>query len=195
MLCFVVAMRPEARPLIRHYGLQQDPGCDLFRVYRRDGIALVVAGIGKVRAAAATACLGLTVNGRDAVWINVGVAGHGEREVGEAVLAHTVRDAATGRTWRPEIAFASPTPTDEVITVDDVERDFRRPAAYEMEAAGFYPIARRFSGPDRVHCLKVISDGPGVAPESLTRDRLASLIEGRLETVGKLVGELRRILG
>ena len=88
MLRLVVALSAEARPLIEHYRLERDSEARAFKVFRRDDVALVVAGLGKVAAAAATSFLHLAAGGgRNAVWLNVGIAGHGSRAVGEAVLA------------------------------------------------------------------------------------------------------------
>ena len=197
MLCFVVALRPEARPLLDRYRLE--PLADRpFRIYRRDDLALVISGIGKVAAGAATAYLQAhlrSTSERPLAWLNVGVAGHGRRPVGEAVLAETVRDDGSGRSWRLPIPFDAPVATSGIVTVDRVERTFAEPVVYDMEAAGFVATARRFAPAELVQCLKVVSDGPGMVPEDLTRERLFELVAGRLDDVAAVAEALTDALG
>ena len=84
MTRFVVALRAEARPLIDRYRLEPaDDGA--FRCFHGSGRSLVISGVGKVAAAAATACL--HEKPLD-VWVNVGIAGHRDRAPGELVRAH-----------------------------------------------------------------------------------------------------------
>jgi nucleoside phosphorylase len=191
LLRFVVALAAEARPLISSWRLERDVRCDAFGVYRRDDVALAVSGPGKTAAAAACAFLHLATGGvRHAAWLNVGVAGHGSLEVGRAVLAHKVRDQASGRSWYPPHVFRPGLPTDVVTTVERVERRFADEGVYEMEASGFYPTACRFSSAELVQCVKVVSDGPDDAPERLTARRVESLIEARMASIAELAGEV-----
>ena len=46
-----------------------------------------------------------------------------------------------------------------------------------------------------MQCLKIVSDGPGVAPESLTARRVETLIGDNLEAVEWLSGECVRLAG
>lgn len=202
-LRFVVALDAEARPLVERYGLTRDPARRSFRLYRQrdggDGVALVVTGPGKVAAAAGAAYLHLAASGgRDGVWLNVGTAGHGERPVGEVVLAHKVRERGTGRSWYPPQLFDPPCATDEVVTVERPETAFSEPGAYEMEAAGFYPTACRFATAELVHCLKVISDGPEAPGERLDAAAVTELVASATSAVevlaaacSELAAELR----
>jgi hypothetical protein len=208
MLRFVVALEPEARPLIDRYRLRRDPDEHAFAIYRRDGTALVVSGIGKAAAAAATAYLHLATGGEGhAAWLNVGIAGHGRRPVGEAVIAHKVRDAASGRCWYPP-RIAATGESDEVVTVDRPETAFPEAVAYEMEASGFYDTACRFASSELVQCLKIVSDGPDrratqaspLPPACCNRATVTALVEHRLDAVERLAAgclelsaELRRL--
>ena len=201
MLRFVVALEAEARPLIEQYRLAPGGGERGFKTFRRDDVALIVAGIGKVAAAAAVSRLhGVTGAERDAVWINVGIAGHGTRPVAEAVLAHKVVDRASGRAWYPPLVFKPPCATDQVTTVDRPERAFDLPGAFEMEASGFVPSAGRFASAELVHCVKIVSDGHSSSLEGLTPEVVRRLVASQLSTVeavaeacASLSRELRRV--
>lgn len=190
----MVALAAEARPLIARYRLERDAGVDAFALFRRGDVALAVSGPGKVASASAAAFLHLAAGGaRQAAWLNVGIAGHGSRAVGEAVLAHKIRDRASGESWYPPHVFPPSLPTDVVTTVDTVERRFADEGLYEMEASGFYPTACRFSSAELVQCVKVVSDGPGSAPERLSAMRVESLVAARLESIAELARDLARL--
>lgn len=194
MLFFVTALEPEARPLVSRFRLARDDAPGAFKVYRRDDVALVVSGPGKVAAAAATAYLHLHAGRpRAAAWLNAGVAGHTTLPPGAAVLAHKIRDRASGGTWYPPHVFRPRIDTCEVVTVDTVERRFADEAAYEMEASGFYSTACRFATAELVQCVKVVSDGPSVAPESLTARRLEDLIGDAAERIAEVAEDLTRL--
>ncbi len=204
MLRFVVALGAEARPLIERYRLRREPDEHAFAIYRRDEVALAVSGIGKAASAAATSYLHLVTGAmRHAAWLNVGIAGHRQRPVGEAVMAHKIRDAASGRAWYPPRIAVSPKSdgiSDEVVTVDRPETKFGEAVAYEMEASGFYDTACRFASSELVQCLKVVSDGPGTKVAELTAAKVASLVERQLSAVESLAqgclelsNELRRL--
>ncbi len=201
MLRFVVAFEAEGRPLIERYRLEREAEPGAFKIYRRDDVALVVSGIGKAAAAAATSFLHLAAGAElDAVWLNVGIAGHGTRAVGEAVLAHKIHDRASGRSWYPPLVFPPPCATDQVTTVDRPEREMDAPGAFDMEASGFVATAGRFASAELVHCLKVVSDGPGADLERLTPRTARRLVEKQLPIIeavaqacAPLSRELRRI--
>ena len=63
-----------------------------------------------------------------------------------------------------------------LITVETVEREYAEDAAYDMEAAGFYPIAWHASTAELVQSLKVISDHPGDLVADLDLHRIEGLI-------------------
>ncbi len=208
MLRWVVALLPEARPWITHFGLTLDPRAEAFKVYcsarasnsqpaaAPPDVALIVAGPGKVNAAAATSYLHWAAGApRHAVWLNVGIAGHRTAELGQLVWGHKIGDLATGGNWYPPRVFRTRCATSEIVTVDRVEHTFTTPAAYDMEAAGFYPTACRFATAELVHCFKVISDGPAADTRSdqLTPAKVEGLIAAQVGAIVPIVEELGQL--
>lgn len=174
-LRFVVALQAEARPLVERFGLELLAENHAFHVYRGELGWAIVAGLGKASAAAATAYLHLLAGGEPGqVWLNVGIGGHGQRAVGEAFIAHKIQDAASGLSWYPPLVVDLPCPTAPLLTVERLEEEYTLPWVHEMEAAGFYPTACRFSTSELVQCFKVISDNPEA---TLTRSTSSSLVE------------------
>jgi len=155
----VAALPAEARPIISRFDLkrvQPDRGLPL---YRRGHISLVLAGPGKTNAAAATDFLGALVGrSADPAFVNVGIAGHRERHIGEVLLASRIRDAACGRVWHPTLPASGPWPVEALLTLDRPDLAYASDEMLDMEASGFYPTACGYARPELVQVLKVISD-------------------------------------
>lgn len=184
----VVALNAEAKPLIEAFKLKARTPRGAFPIYERDEFALIISGIGKVAAAAATTYLyTLTGQVRDIAWLNVGVAGHGARPLGEGVIAHRLTDAATGRRWYPPQIFRFPCPTDELLSVDTPQTKYPTEAMYDMEAAGFYATATRFSTAELVQCYKVISDNRSIPVHEVNASCVQQQIGARLDEIRKIV--------
>ena len=159
MICFVVALDAEAKPLIRHFGLTRLTGDHGFPAYHGDNIFLVVSGIGRINAAAATAHLhGIAGFPENAIWINLGIAGHAELAIGDAALAHKITDVSGGRSWYPPMIVHPPWQTLALRTVEQADDSYAHEDLVDMEASGFIETAIRFSTGELVHCLKIISD-------------------------------------
>ena len=183
----VVALTCEAKPLIRRYELVPCDGRTTFRELGNadDTIRLVISGVGRESAAAATAQL-VDRHG-DGAWLNVGVAGHSEHAVGTPLLAHRIIDSAGGRVWYPPIVFEPPCASATVRTVDEACLDYRTDDLYEMEAAAFFETARRAATHELVQSLKIISDNRSTGSTAITARRVDELIETNLDTITALV--------
>lgn len=190
----VVALVAESRPLVHHFGLREERTARGFRVYHGDDMRLTVSGIGKTAAAAGTAYLGaLAGGGQHEAWLNVGIAGHAELEIGEAVHALRITDVATGRNWYPPQILDLPGRGLHVLTVDRAESAYADDAVYDMEAAAFYATALRFSVGELVQCVKVVSDNRAAPPDSTTRQRVSELMQSQLPAIEEAAGALGRL--
>ncbi|MCE2449990.1 MAG: hypothetical protein J4F35_16940 [Candidatus Latescibacteria bacterium] len=183
MLCLVVALAAEARPLLASHRLQGVSGHP-YRICTGEQTHLIVSGIGKVAAAAATAYLRALIGDTPAAWLNIGIAGHGSQAVGTPLLAHKVVDAASGKPFYPTFTAPPPCRTTLLHTVDRAQSPAGN-AAYDMEASGFCEAAQRFATSERVHCLKVVSDNPPSPYQTLNAKKIEALIEAQLDTVAQ----------
>ena len=188
----VTALTPEAAPLIEHYRLEKVDSNPMFPLYRNDTIYLVVSGIGKTLAAAATAYLH-TKSGEmpNQPFLNIGIAGHQRAITGVPRVASRITDQSTGQTWYPSQINRDSMDRSTLITVETVERVYAEDAAYDMEAAGFYPIAWRASTAELVQSLKVISDHPGEPVADLDLQRIEGLIGDCIYEIHSLVKALQ----
>lgn len=202
---FVTALPSEAKPLIEHFHLTLAPEAGFYKIYESPGIRLVISGVGKVRSAAATEFLYTaakaaassrpltdSAQNRNVIWLNVGLAGHRDFEIGKAVLAHKITDRSTGESRYPPLLFKAPCATASLLTVDRPETRFSEPFAYEMEASGFYEAAARFSTAELVHSFKIISDNCATGPK-VSASAAERLIGNHLPTVENLLQSLRSL--
>ena len=191
MLCLVVALAAEARPLLASHRLQGVSGHP-YRICAGEQTHLIVSGIGKIAAAAATAYLRALIGDAPTAWLNIGIAGHGSQAVGTPLLAHKIVDAASDKPFYPTFTAPPPCRTTLLHTVDRAQ-PAADDTAYDMEASGFCEAAQRFATSERVHCLKVVSDNPQSSYQTLNAAKVEALIESQLDTVAQ-VGEHLRTL-
>lgn len=188
MINLVVALPAEARPLVDHYALARAQDKTAFPVYQSAAMRLTVSGPGKVAAAAATACLGNHPDATDkAAWLNIGIAGHASQAVGTGLVAHHIRDIANDDHWYPPQLLDHEIPGSCLQTVDLPEQRYRQDSLYDMEAAGYYPTACRFSTSELVQCFKVVSDNPDTPASNITAASCTCLIEAQLDNINRLV--------
>lgn len=190
----VVALDAEAKPLISWFGLKRQQPDRGFPVFRHAHIALVVSGPGKANAAAATAHLHAVCGfPRDALWINVGVAGHRNHEVGATFVSHAVDDAASDRSWYPPLAITPPWPSARVVTLDRADLAYEFADLVDMEAAGFYPTACRFSTSELVQAVKIVSDNLATPAHTLKPRDITSLVGRQLDALDLFLHRLGRL--
>jgi len=193
---FIVALPAEAKPLIAHYRLKRRVGEDAFAVFEKEGISLTVSGIGKVATAAAIGYTHVLFGKRkNAVWLNVGVAGHREHPLGSVWIAHKITDAETGRRWYPSICFRAHCPSAEIRTVSQPETEYARECLYDMEAASVVETATRFSSGELVHCLKVISDNRQSVVWDIDPARVTTWVENAIDVLLYTKQALRHLAG
>jgi nucleoside phosphorylase len=194
MIHLVVALPAEAKPLIRHFGLERRSDTSPFPVYDSDSLSLIVSGVGKQQAAAATACLhAASAAAPDYAWLNIGIAGDGARAVGEGVLAHSIKDAATRRCWYPPLVFQPPCETTAVLTVDEAASAYPRACSVDMEASAMMAVATRFSTSELVHCFKIIADNPANPARCISAASTERLVAQKLDQIEVIVRELTQL--
>ena len=194
MINIVVALKAEARPLIRHYELHNRHPDSTFPVCLGKNMALVISGPGKAAAASATACLqGLTQGNKGNAWLNIGIAGHATYAIGDGRIANRITEHATNRSWHPPQVHNLDIATGKLLTVDSPENDYPVDALYDMEAAGFYPAACQFSSSELVQCFKIVSDNRQHANTKITAKHCEQLVGSKLNTINSLVETLENM--
>ena len=188
MIRLVIALTAEARPIIEYFNLKKHLSQRLFPIYRNRDIALVVSGVGRMAAAAATAYLhSETGEYRDCGWLNIGVAGHAKWHCGLGVLANRIIDSSTLRCWHLNQLLGIPIELAPLITVDSPETEYSEEGMYDMEAAGFCFVASRCTALGLVQCYTVISDNHFTSNSTVTPYRVRQLISDRMVEIDNLM--------
>lgn len=193
---FVVALSPEAQPLIRYYKLKRDRQISAFEVYKNDDLQLIITGMGKYNAAIATGYMaGLSRSGATPAWINVGIAGGQVAEIGRALLINAITDSEYGKKYYPTICFESDLPQASLVTLNKPAENYEDGVLYDMEAAGFFAAASRFSPSELVHCCKIVSDNRTQGIEHITRETATAMIETAIIMIDKVAQALSELRG
>ena len=191
MIVFVLAMRDEAQPLISHFALQRSRAPALFPVFHNPPVWLTISGVGKANAAAAvTELFHIARQTRNAVWLNIGIAGHPELPIGTPRSAHTVVDSASQQRWYPPQVLLNGVTSSALTSVDAPETDYPDDCLYDMEGAGFYPAALRCSTAEAVQCLKIVSDNRVHGTEQLSPQKISELIGSHCAAIEQIGAQL-----
>lgn len=157
---FLIALQPEARPLIDKFKLKKRNGTHPFSVFENETHRLVISGIGRVQAAAATGFLLGQQDGRPQAMINLGIAGHGSLDVGTAFLANRIFHSREKGIYYPPAVLDSKISKSGLQTMDAPEQDYPEPIGYDMEAHAVCSIAFKSVTRELVQVIKVVSDNP-----------------------------------
>ena len=108
MLIWVAALHCEAKPVIDFYRLKKSHDDNAFDYYRGDDMACIVSGTGKI--ASAAACAWIASRNRQAAsiaWINLGIAGAAEHDIGALFSLNQVIDGDDGKRYYPAPSTAA----------------------------------------------------------------------------------------
>ena len=194
----VVAHALEAKPLIEFFRLRRQLAAKPYPIYGNEaGMRLIVSGLGRQAAAAATLHLGKwQAQQMRAVagWLNIGIAGHQKLAIGEGILAHKIIERASSSCFYPSQMFSG-FHTGDVISVDAPELNYPETAAYEMEASGFYASAMGFVSAELAQVYKIISDNPFNSITKINARLVTDCISGQVDQIQRLVLGLQELAG
>lgn len=192
-ICWVIALEPEAKPLIDLFDLHPLSNNLNFPVYisPKSGHALVISGIGSSKAAAAATYLKMLFNvQRYVAWINIGIAGFCEEPIGQLFQAIKVHDTARKTSYFPGFRLSKIVKCQTLHTVAQPETKYSEAVLFDMEASGFCEIASMFSCNELVFVLKIVSDTPKSPVSLVSREAITQLI---YQNKNKLRGIISRI--
>ncbi|MFQ5587505.1 MAG: hypothetical protein ACE5F7_01580 [Nitrospiria bacterium] len=191
MINLVAALMHEARPLIERYRMSSLKGGHPYPIFGNRQFTVIVSGIGKLASAAAVGYLhALTFKDGPSGWLNFGLAGHSDFDLGQGFTAHHVIDRGSGRSHYPLGLSAFPCPSSVLMTVDQPERSYHAHGGYDMEASGFFRAALRASTIELIHCYKVVSDNPRHPVKKMTKAAVTGFIGSRIEEMDTILSIL-----
>ena len=196
-ICWVIALEPEAKPLIDLFDLHPLSNNLNFPVYinPKSGHALVISGIGSSKAAAAATYLKMLFNvQRYVAWINIGIAGFCEEPIGQLFQAIKVHDTARKTSHFPGFRLSKIVKCQTLHTVAQPETKYSEAVLFDMEASGFCEIASMFSCNELVFVLKIVSDTPKSPVSLVSREAIKQLIYQNKNKLREIISRIEKLV-
>ena len=189
---FIVALSCEAKPIINELRLTKQFSPTPFEVFRNDFHQLVVTGIGKVAAAAATGfLLGSSTRKQEVqTYLNVGIAGHGTLQTNTAFIANSISDDQDKAIFYPPQIIDSDFELSRLCTCSHPNQKYEKGLGFDMEAHAFYSIASRSCTRELIQVVKVVSDNEGQSFESIRPTTVTEYICNHLPSILAFAQEL-----
>lgn len=175
ILNIITALPAEAKPLIHFFKLKKLTSLTApyipFTVFVNEGktIYLIVSGIGKISIANATTCLYMLTGGnRHSAFLNIGIAGSLQYDLGTALLAHKIVEYSTQRCWYPFVSSIKKMSKTLLVTHDTPQTTYPTQGMIDMESSAFFATASHFVTQEQVQVLKIISDNTLETQQQLT---------------------------
>ena len=186
----VVAMEREAKPLINYWKLKKNT--EKIFSDKKKRINLIVSGIGKKRAEKATMYLAKKTS-NNAFFLNIGIAGHKNYKLGEIILISKITDNKNKYSWYPSLLWKTKIKKAPLLTVGFPKIRYTTNCLYDMEASGFFKGARNFVGPEKVQCIKVVSDNKDSSILNISSNKIENWIKCKITIIEKLINEFLKI--
>lgn len=193
MIHIFCALHCEAITFIEYYKLVKQKSFNLFPVYQSNdkNISLTISGVGKLNAAAAVCYHHGCFNTKPYdIWLNIGIAGHHELEVGKLCLVNKITDFVSKKNWYPQIIFIPPCACAPLHTLDRPCSDYHN-VLFDMEASGFYQMAMRISSCELIHCIKIVSDNHQSPAYEINKDNTKNIIKSNIKNIEGIINLIK----
>lgn len=165
-----------------------------FPVYAGADRVLVISGVGKISMAGAVGyALALFPKQQSPILINFGIAGHRLEALGALCLGHKIIDSQSARVFYPQLPFTIPCVTHVVATHAKPHVDYDEAYLYDMEAAGFYEMAVKFSSSELIQVLKIVSDNAQSSIAHINEEVIGEWISQQLDILDSLLTQLMQL--
>jgi hypothetical protein len=189
MFFITIALLEEAKPLIEFYKLKSLQN-KKFNIFRNENIVLIVTGVGKLKASIATTYLSCLFKSEINSYLNIGIAGHANLEIGKLIWVEKIADESIKKNYFPTLLVDVKIPTKSLMTVDKLKEDYEFDFVYDMEGSGFFEAALKFTYVDLIHSLKIISDNKFFKFKELSKEKIYDLISQNLENIDVFIKKL-----
>jgi len=186
---FVVAFPAEAQPIIEFYQLEKRNVPNAL-VFQKDQHALTLSGMGRDKAASATHHLAEYLGKRDLGWINLGIAGHGSLELGDAFLASKITDDANKEAYYPPQVYGHSLSISTLHTSTHPVTQYEQGEGYDMEAHAFYQAANTWSTRELIQVIKIVSDNPASPVEQVQPKKASRMIAAQMGKIDEIVRQM-----
>ena len=182
-ICWVVALSPEAKPLIEEFEMVPVAEEMLHPIYSNKDCTswLVITGVGQLNAASGTASLYQACpRARSAVWVNIGIAGGSIAEVGHLLYVNTIWNHTKNKAFYPYILPNTNIKQVGLVTCNCPQIDYSKDHIFDMEAWAFYKIINKKVPREFIAVLKVISDSSEDDLKLLKKEDISLLLQNKI---------------
>lgn len=165
--------------------------CDDFNGFGK--LYVLVGGIGKLNTAAAVGWCGALLQDQQTAWLNLGIAGHGSKEVGSAFTIGRSDDSVFSRAYFPPQVAKRQFPLDACLCVAEPTSNYPESGGVDMESSAFYKVALRFSFPELIQSVKVVSDNPSEPVDQLNTHKIQNLMLTQLNGLLNFAKQLAQL--
>ncbi|MBA1445124.1 MAG: hypothetical protein M3H12_14830 [Chromatiales bacterium] len=183
----VIALPPEAKPLIRTFELERLQPVTRPPVYTGRDLALVVSGAGEKAVHESVNLLHNLNRHPNPYWYNLGIAGHADLPLGTLLAINQVTDQKTKKRWILPIQPVATVTGCNLVTVETAVDDYPGSAAYDMEAAGFTGAVSQFAGLEQIRIIKIVSDNQTNSHRRISGKMVSALIQSKIDTIEQLL--------
>lgn len=127
------------------------------------------------------------------ILLNLGIAGHRSHTLGNLILGQKIINPETNRNFYPQLPFAVQCATEAIATRLHPEAQYLDDYVYDMEAAGFYEIAVKFSSCELIQVVKVISDNAQSPISVITEAAVERWVDSQLANIQILIEQLTHL--
>jgi len=184
------ALHAEALALINYYKLKRQLNIKPYACYAGDGVFLIESGIGKIHTASAIAWANATIAAISPIWVNIGMAGHSERAIGSCLLARCIKDKRSDQRACLHPLPASIPDSEDLLTLDEPEDSYPAGSMVDMEGSAFVSVANRFTSPELIQSIKVISDNTQNPAQRLKTGEVETLFVPHLDIIDQTFQQL-----
>jgi len=194
ILNIVIALHPEAKPLIEYYHLRKITHIDMpFTIYvnKEKTIYLIISGIGKIKIATATTFLYMWTGSKShSTFLNIGLAGSKQFALEEGVLIHKITEMSTHKNGYPFVTPIKIKNQATLMTYDTPQKDYPMTGLMDMEGSAFFQTATHFVSVEQVQLFKVVSDADEKSLLAINHDQASQWINKNLKQIALLADYL-----
>lgn len=185
------ALECEAKAIINQFKLKKENVSHPFSIYKNDKFILTVTGIGKVAMAGGVSyTLALFSKVPLPILINIGIAGHKTKAIGQLILASKIVDVNSEKVFYPQLIGDNWPETIEIRTTPVPNTTYSDDYLNDMEASAFFEIAVKFSSSELIHCLKIVSDNEKISIDNIQAKTVIEWIANHGNAIEKFFSRL-----
>ena len=197
----VTALNCEAKPLIDYYRLSKvnkkpfDFYTGQVNPVSKQSVEmnLIVGCIGQLNTAMACGWLAAQSGLDRTIWLNVGIAGHKDNEVGRILRVCNVNDPITGFNHYPALTAKWNDDVSALMTSALPLSEYPEATLVDMEATAFFTAAGSCASSELVQSLKVVSDNQEESLERLNASLISQLIAAQIEKIVGFINEMVKL--